>query len=156
MSDISISESGDYFYIMQGESDADCWPQYKEAASPDEEMIIRLCKKVIGLQEQLEQLQKLVDADDLIYLHMLNAENIKTKEQLEQKDKDSKTYHIELNVLRMENSDKNGEIERLEARNEKLERVLEKIVNDDYEPTSGYPKWLAKEALNQLNEVDDE
>lgn len=54
-SDLTISESGDYFYIMQGDSDADCWPQYKEAANPDEEMIIRLCREVVEQNKQLEE-----------------------------------------------------------------------------------------------------
>ena len=52
MSNISVSESGNYFYIMQGDSDADCWPQHKEAKSPEEEIIIRLCEKILSYKQQ--------------------------------------------------------------------------------------------------------
>lgn len=62
MSDITISESGDYFYIMQGDSDENCWPQYKEAASPDEEMIIRLCQKIIELEKELKNKDRVMQA----------------------------------------------------------------------------------------------
>lgn len=65
MSDITVSESGDYFYIMQGDSDADCWPQYKEAANPWEEIIIRLCEKVVEQNKQLDQQAKSID--ELVY-----------------------------------------------------------------------------------------
>ena len=55
---LSISESGDYFYIMEGESDVDCWPQYKQAKSPAEEIIIRLCRHEQKLQSRNKELQE--------------------------------------------------------------------------------------------------
>ena len=57
---LSISESGDYFYIMEGESDLDCWPQYKSAESPCEEMIIRLCRHEQKLQSRVKDLEDFI------------------------------------------------------------------------------------------------
>ena len=82
MSDITISENGEYFYIMQGDSDADCWPQYKEAASTDEEMIIRLCKKVIDLQEQFEQKDKEIEQlEDLMVSNSRFIDELKARSE---------------------------------------------------------------------------
>lgn len=69
-SDITVSKSGEYYYIADGDSDADTWPQFKDDVSPEEEIIIRLCEKVVQLQEDLvlrgKQVEVAVNALDTI------------------------------------------------------------------------------------------
>ena len=55
---ITVSESGMYYYIMTGPSDLDCWPQrkYPMAAiegplSAEEEIIIGLCEKIVKMND---------------------------------------------------------------------------------------------------------
>ena len=47
------------------------------------------------------------------------------------------------------------QLEQLQKDKEELEKALEKIRDSDYEPSSGYPKWVAREAINSIGEDDE-